>query len=120
MEGINPGDPCTNTADGTPGTIKTPGSVIVATLNKALGSQTDSILRMGNVGPQITSVLRDIGTIMSTVNFATELLGGSSGGPFGVGQSSSGSSQSPLRQFAPTTASGAFNPSASYLGASNT
>lgn len=73
---------------------------------------------MGNIGPQITSVLRDVGTIMSTVNFATQLLGGS-GGLFGVDHPS-GSSQSQLRQFAPTTPSGTFNPSASYLGASNT
>src|SRR3989344_8166730 len=124
MEGINPGDPCTNTADGTPGIIKTPGSVIVATLNKALGSQQDSILRMGNVGPQITSILRDVGTIMSTLNFATQILGNASlstatGGLLGSGNTSASNPTSRLAQFAPTTPSGAFNPNASYLGASN-
>ncbi|MBI4065602.1 hypothetical protein HY412_00205 [Candidatus Kaiserbacteria bacterium] len=121
--GINPGDPCTD-ADGNPGTIKTPGSVIVASLNKALGSQTDSILRMGNVGPQITSILRDVGTIVSTVNFATQLLGGASlntatAGLLGSDRTSAANPQSRLAQFAPTTPSGAFNPNASYLGASN-
>lgn len=121
--GINPGDPCTN-ADGSPGIIKTPGSVIVATLNKALGSQQDSILRMGNVGPQITSILRDVGTIMSTVNFATQILGNASlgtatGGLLGADRTSASNPTSRLAQFAPTTPSGAFNPNASYLGTSN-
>ncbi len=121
--GVAPGDPCTN-ADGTPGVIRTPGSVIVATLNKALGSQQDSILRMGNVGPQITSILRDVGTIMSTVNFATQILGDASlgtatGGLLGADSTSASNPTSRLAQFAPTTPSGAFNPNASYLGASN-
>lgn len=97
--GVNPGDPCTD-KEGNPGTIKTPGSVIVASLNKALGSQTDSILRMGNVGPEINGILRNIGTVMQTVNFATEILGGpGSGGLFGVGQASGSNSTSRLLQY---------------------
>jgi len=94
--GVNPGDPCIN-EDGSKGTIKTPGSVIVASLNKALGSQTDAILRMGNVGPEINGILQNIGTVMQTVNFATQILGGpGSGGLFGVGETSSTNTTSRL------------------------
>ncbi|MFA5997831.1 MAG: hypothetical protein WC814_00315 [Candidatus Paceibacterota bacterium] len=97
--GVNPGDPCTD-KDGNPGSIKTPGSVIVASLNKALGSQTDSILRMGNVGPEINNILRNIGTVMQTVNFATQILGGSgSGGLFGVNATSGTNPTSRLMQY---------------------
>ncbi|MEK6824715.1 MAG: hypothetical protein AABY02_02565, partial [Nanoarchaeota archaeon] len=101
--GINPGDPCTN-ADGTSGTIKTPGSVIVGTLNKVLGGQQDSVVRMGNVGPQINSILGNIATILKTVDFATKILGGpGSGGLFGVDTPNPtgppGARISPLQQY---------------------
>ncbi len=100
--GINPGDPCTN-SDGTSGTIQTPGSVISDTLNKVLGGQQDQIVRMGNIGPQINKILGDIGTIVSTVNFATSLLGGSNGGLLTAGQTSSSNTTSRLSQFQNTT-----------------
>lgn len=97
--GVNPGDPCTN-ADGTPGTIKTPGSVIVAGLNKVLGGQQDSIVRMGNVGPEINKILGNIATIIKTVDFAVKILGGpGSGGLFGVDQPSGSNSTSRLIQY---------------------
>ena len=97
--GVNPGDPCTN-ADGTSGTIKTPGSVIVGTLNKVLGGQQDSVVRMGNVGPQINSILGNIATILKTVDFATKILGGpGSGGLFGVDTPTGANKISPLRQY---------------------
>jgi hypothetical protein len=97
--GVNPGDPCTN-ADGTPGTIKTPGSVIVASLNKVLGGQQDSVVRMGNVGPEINKILGNIATIIKTVDFAVKILGGpGSGGLFGVDQSSGSNSTSRLMQY---------------------
>lgn len=101
--GVNPGDPCTN-KDGTPGTVQTPGSTIKATLDKVLGGQQDQIVRMGNVGGQITSILNDIGTIMNTVNFASQLLGGSdsNSGLLNAGNSSS-SGTSRLSQFADTS-----------------
>lgn len=99
--GINPGDPCTN-SDGTPGTIKTPGSVIGATLNKVLGGQQDQIVRLGNVGPQIEGILKDVGTIINTVNFASSLLGGTSGGLSDIGNTSASNPTSRLSQFAPT------------------
>ncbi len=103
-QGINPGDPCTN-SDGNPGTIKTPGSLIKATLDKVLGGQQDQIVRMGNVGPQINQILGNIATVMQTVQFASQILGGSnSGGLFGVGQSSGSNSTSRLIQY--QTASG--------------
>jgi len=100
--GINPGDPCTN-ADGTPGAIKTPGSVIKETLGKVLGGQQDQIARMGNVGPQINQILGNIGTVLSTVNFAASLLGGGNqGGLLAVNSTSASRSISQLEQFTPT------------------
>lgn len=97
--GIAPGDPCTN-ADGTPGTIKTPGSVIVASLNKVLGGQQDNVVRMGNVGPQINQIMKNIADVVKTVDFAAKLLGGpGSGGLFGVNQTSGANQISPLRQY---------------------
>lgn len=108
-QGVNPGDPCMK--DGVPGTIQTPGSTIKATLDKVLGGQQDQIVRMGNIGGQITSILGDIATVMNTVNFASQLLGGSdsNSGLLNVGNTtSSGSSR--LSQFQDTT---------NYLGVSN-
>ena len=101
-EGVNPGDPCTK--DGVPGTIKTPGSVIVDTLNKVLGGQQDIITRMGNVGHEINGILSNIGTVMKTVNFAVDILGNSSlgsatGGLLGSDSPSSANSSSRLLQY---------------------
>ena len=98
--GVSPGDPCTN-ADGTTGTIKTPGSVIVAGLNKALGGEQDNVARMGNVGPQINQILANIGEVLKTVQFASQILGGpGSGGLFGVDQPRPGQTRSGLQQYA--------------------
>ncbi|MDE1919335.1 MAG: hypothetical protein KGH56_01415 [Patescibacteria group bacterium] len=98
--GVAPGDPCTN-KDGTTGTIKTPGSVIVATLNKALGGQQDNVVRMGNVGPEINNILANIGVVLQTANLAAQILGGpGSTGLLGVNQPYGGNSVSPLRQYA--------------------
>jgi len=99
VQGVNPGDPCRQ-ADGTSGTIKTPGSVIKSTLDKVLGSQQDQIVRMGNVGPQINQILGNIGTVLQTVQFASQILGGpGSGGLFGVDAPSSSGSTSRLIQY---------------------
>lgn len=100
--GINPGDPCIK--DGVSGTIKTPGSVIVATLNKVLGGQQDQIVRMGNVGPEINSILKNISTVMQTANFAMDILGNASlgtatGGLLGADEPSGTNSTSRLQQF---------------------
>lgn len=98
--GVSPGDPCTN-SDGTTGTIKTPGSVIVAGLNKALGGEQDNVARMGNVGPQINQILANIGEVLKTVQFASQILGGpGSGGLFGVNQPTSGQTRSALQAYA--------------------
>jgi len=97
--GVNPGDPCTR-SDGRTGSIKTPGSVILAGLNKALGGQQDSIVRMGNVGPEINTILGNMATVIRTVDFATKILGGpGSGGLFGVDKPSAGETRSMLRQY---------------------
>lgn len=96
--GVSPGAPCIN-PDGTSGTIKTPGSVIQETFQKVLGGEQDRIVRMGNVGPMINSILNSITTVMRTANFAVSLLGGASGGLFGVDGSSSVSSSPRLIQY---------------------
>lgn len=109
--GVAPGDPCTK-ADGTTGTIKTPGSVIIAGLNKVLGGQQDNVVRMGNVGPQINAILENIAYVLKTVNFASQILGGpGSGGLFGVNAPSGSGGVSPLRAYAN---------SAGNLGVTNT
>jgi len=80
-----PGDACTN-ADGSPGTIKTPGSTIKASLGKALGLNADKVTAFGNqVGPEINAILGSIATVIQTVNFATNVLGGSTHGISGTG-----------------------------------
>lgn len=97
--GVNPGDSCYN-SDGTPGMIKTPGSTIKATLDKVLGGNQDQITRMGNIGPQINQILGNIATVLQTVNFASQILGGSgSGGLFGVGQTSGTNPTTRLTQY---------------------
>ncbi len=98
--GVTPGDPCTN-ADGTTGTIKTPGSVIVAGLNKALGGQQDNVVRMGNVGPQINQILSNMAEVLKTVQFASQILGGpGSGGLLGVDTPTPGQNRSGLQAYA--------------------
>jgi len=117
--GVNPGDPC-NKADGTPGTIMTPGTTIKATLDKVLGGQQDQIVRMGNVGGQINQILGNVATVLQTVQFASQILGGpGSGGLFGVGQTSGSNSTSRLAQFAPTQdpTTGSFT--SGYLNTNN-
>lgn len=97
-KGVNPGDPCTN-SDGSSGVIKTPGSVITATLNKVLGGQQDQIVRLGNVGPEINSILGNIAYVVQTVQFASQLLGGSgSGGLLGVNKTSASQPTRPISQ----------------------
>lgn len=78
-QSTNPGDPCVN-SDGTQGVIKTPGSVIAASLNKVLSGEQDNIVRMGNVGPEITNIMANIATIVKTVDLATKIFQGPGGG----------------------------------------
>lgn len=85
--GINPGDPCTK-EDGTPGTIQTPGSTIKATLDKVLGGQQDKLVQMGNISSQVNRILSDIGTVLNTINLASNILGGSGGGLLNAGSPS--------------------------------
>jgi len=75
---VKSGDSCTK-EDGTAGTIKTPGSTIKATLDKALSLDADKIAQMGNTSAQINSIMGNISTLMNTANFASGLLGGASG-----------------------------------------
>ena len=98
--GVAPGDPCTN-ADGTTGTIQTPGSVIAASLNKALGGQQDQVVRMGDVGGQINGILSNIVTVLKVVQFGSQILGGpGSRGLFGVDQPTPGQNRSALQAYA--------------------
>lgn len=111
--GINPGDPCTK-KDGTAGSIQTPGSVIKSTLDKVLGGQQDEIVRMGNIGPQITGILANVANVVNTVRFAQSLLGGGSmGGLLNAGQPGG-----QLSTFTPTQdSSGNFT--SGYAGVTN-
>ncbi len=98
---------CVN-KDGTAGTIKTPGSVIRDQLQKVLGIDIDKLLTVGNISPEINSILGSIGTVMNTINFASALLGGQgSGGLAGVGNTSGSAARSALEN---------YQNSAGYLG----
>jgi len=86
--GVNPGDPCTN-SDGSPGVIKTPGSVISASLNKALGYTAEKLIQMGQLTSEVNSILGNVATVAQTAQFASQILGGpNSQGLFGAGQTS--------------------------------
>ncbi len=90
-------------SDGKPGIIKTPGSVISSELNQALGLNWQKVTSFGNeVGPEINSIMGSIATVMNTINFASNLLGGGSGsgGLAGVAAPSSSGAQSALAQYA--------------------
>jgi hypothetical protein len=88
VNGVSPGDACLN-KDGTPGVIKTPGSVITAGLNKALGGGQDKLVQVGQIGSQIGTILQSIATIMGTINLAKDVLSG----PSNTGLAGAGSSQ---------------------------
>lgn len=97
--GINPGDPCID-SKGNVRTIKTPATVITNSLNKVLGGKQDQIVAMGDVGPEINSILNNISTVMKTINLATQILGGpGSGGLFGVDTPSGSDSSTRFMQY---------------------
>lgn len=76
---VSPGSPCAN-KDGTPGEIKTPGSVISGHLEKSMGLSADKVAQLGDASTQITSL---IAGIMQTVQLAQSIIGGSGGNPNG-------------------------------------
>jgi len=97
--GINPGDSCYDN-DGNLGTVKTPGSTIKAVFDKALGLDWDKLVQMGSVAKEINGILGNVGTVLGTVQFASQILGGpNSGGLFGVGQTSATNPTSRLLQY---------------------
>lgn len=98
VQGINPGDACTD-KDGNPGTVRTPGSVIKATLDKVLGSQQERLIGIGNISTQVNSILGNIGTVLNTINLARNILGGDSGGISSGGLLGAGSSSGALTRF---------------------
>lgn len=86
--GNAPGDACTN-ADGTPGTIQTPGSFIKDKLVQVTGLEGLKLANMGNVGPEINSIMKDISTVTNTIGTASSIFNDvSSGGLAGIGGSS--------------------------------
>lgn len=87
LKGKVPGDPCTN-KDGTGGKVKTPGSVISASLNKALGATQDKINQMGALANEVNDILGDITKVMQTVNLARNIFRGDDNeGLMGAGRS---------------------------------
>ena len=104
-------DTCTQ-KNGTPGTIETPGSVISDALNKALGTTVDKLVQMGQVGPEINTILGSVATVMNTLSFGEQLLGaGNSGGLAGVAGPSSSGGSSALSQ---------YQNQSGYMGVTNT
>lgn len=80
------GDPCIQ-SDGTPGIVKTPGSVITSSLNKVLGGQQDKLVQIGSVANDIGSIMSSLASIWQTIQFAQVVLGSSSSsGLYGLGQ----------------------------------
>lgn len=89
------GDPCIN-KDGTPGIIKTPASVITASLNKVLGGQQDKLVQIGSVANDIGGIMSNLASIWQTIQFAQVVLGSSSsGGLYGLGQGLSTNPEGP-------------------------
>lgn len=76
--GINPGDPCTN-KDGTPSTIKTPGSVVLGYAQKALGSGVDQLVSANDLDNSFSQIVSAL---------TNKVLGGV-GGLFGASSGSS-------------------------------
>ncbi|HQU07747.1 MAG: hypothetical protein B7X04_02655 [Parcubacteria group bacterium 21-54-25] len=99
--GTAPGDACTK-ADGSPGTILTPGSVIKDQLQNVENANIIKVTQLGSLGGEVTRILGNIGTVMQTVNLASNILGGSgnSGGFSGIGQPSGSGGGSALSQYA--------------------
>lgn len=117
MEGTAPGDACTQ-SDGTPGTIKTPASTINAVFDEALVLNWKKLLGMGNLATEVNQILGNVGTVLATANFASELLGGpNSGGLFGVGQTSVSQPRSRLVQYQSAPAYLGVTPSQVYQNA---
>ncbi len=83
---------CFDDENGAETPIKTPASVINAELGGALGSTRAKLQQLGQLGPQVSSILGDISKVMGTIGFANQLLGGSSGGLAGITQSRQGGS----------------------------
>ncbi|MBI2409841.1 hypothetical protein HYV30_02240 [Candidatus Kaiserbacteria bacterium] len=82
---------CTK-SDGSPGTIKTPGSSISAALNKAMSANQDKLAAAGEAGSEINSILGNVASAMQSLNISAQLIGGygNSLGLAGAAQSSGG------------------------------
>jgi len=88
-QGNSAGDPCVND-DGTPGTIKTPGSVIKDQLQKVFGTNIDKWAMTGEVNKMLGSA----STIMQTVQLSKEVIAGANGAGGLLGLSSPSSNRS--------------------------
>ncbi len=115
---VSPGSPCTN-KDGTPGEIKTPGSVISGHLEKSMGLNADKIAQLGDASTQITSL---IAGVMQTVQLAQSIIGGSGGNP-NAGLAGVGSTYIDPTTNEPTSTLGRYgsfsDPTTSYAGVNN-
>jgi len=99
--GTAPGDACTK-ANGSPGTIRTPGSVIHDMLSQIENANILKFTQLGSLGPEVNTIMKNMSTVMSTVGFASALFGGgSNSGLAGISTAPAGGT-SPLSQYANT------------------
>lgn len=79
---------CTK-ANGSPGSVLTPGSVIADVLSQNMDSERQKLVAAGNAGKEINAILGNVGAALKSVNSAVKLLGG-----FGVSFGLAGAAQS--------------------------
>lgn len=63
-------------SDGSPGIIKTPGTLIVDAYNKITGSEVDKLSFAGNAGKEINAMLGNVAGALNSVNTMMRLVGG--------------------------------------------
>jgi hypothetical protein len=94
----DPGDPCTRN-DGSSGTIMNPGTVIKNELDQAIFLPIQKIIGLGSLANEVTQISQSIGTIMQTVDLASQILNAGSGGLGGIGDPTATDPTSRLQLF---------------------
>ena len=95
---LSAGDPCTK-KDGSPGQIKTPGSVISGALGKALGVEQDKLAQLGSAGTEINKLMSSVGDVLKSMSIMTSVVNGATGGLLGVTNTSATDRTSEFSQY---------------------